>query len=140
MRKYTIANSAAMNVPLLGISVEPLHFRRVLEDVAKDAGYEELTTDQVGAITAFVQGKDVFVSLPMGSETNTQYTAKALRRWQKKWRTRDRTRGIALGIAYGSILVAGNGPWGSKAARNVADNNLGGLFWGGDRFGVTDLL
>ena len=35
VHKYIIANSAAVNVPLLGISVEPLRFRRVLEDVAK---------------------------------------------------------------------------------------------------------
>ena len=67
MCKYSIANSAAMNVPLLGISVEPLRFRRVLEDVAKDAGYIELTTDQVGVITTFVQGKDVFVTLSTSS-------------------------------------------------------------------------
>ena len=35
VRKYIIANCAAMNVPLLGILVEPLRYRRVLGDVAK---------------------------------------------------------------------------------------------------------
>ena len=41
------------------------------------------------------------------------------------------------GIAYGRVLVAGNGPWGSKTARNVADNNPGGPFSGGTVIGVT---
>ena len=56
-----------MNVPLLGFSVEPQCLRRVIDDVGRDAGYEELTTNQVDAITTFLHGKDVFVSLPTGS-------------------------------------------------------------------------
>ena len=44
------------------------------------------------------------------------------------------------GIAYGSDLVAGNGPWGSKKARNVGNNDPGGgLFLGGTVFSVTVL-
>ena len=57
----------AMNVPLLGFSVEPQCLQRVIDDVCRDAGYEELTTNQVDAITTFLHGKDVFVSLPTGS-------------------------------------------------------------------------
>ena len=57
----------AMNVPLLGFSVVPQCLQRVIDDVCRDAGYEELTTNQVDAITTFLHGKDVFVSLPTGS-------------------------------------------------------------------------
>ena len=47
--------------------MEPQCLRRVIDDVGRDAGYEELTTNQVDAITTFLHGKDVFVSLPTGS-------------------------------------------------------------------------
>ena len=46
----------AMNVPLLGFSVEPQCLQRVIDDVCRDAGYEELTTNQVDAITTFLHG------------------------------------------------------------------------------------
>ena len=46
-----------MNVPLLGLSVELLLLQRVIDDVARDAGYEELRKYQVDAITAFLHGK-----------------------------------------------------------------------------------
>ena len=42
-----------MNVPLLGFSVEPQCLRRVIDNVGRDAGYEELTINQVDAIPRF---------------------------------------------------------------------------------------
>ena len=56
-----------MNVPLLGFSVKPQCLRIVIDDVGRDAGFEELTINQVEAITTFLHGKNAFVSLPTGS-------------------------------------------------------------------------
>ena len=58
--------STAMNVLLLGLSVEPVCLQRVISDVARDTGYEELTPDQVVAITMFAQGKDVCLLVSRG--------------------------------------------------------------------------
>ena len=63
-----------MNVLLLGFSVEPLCLRRVISDVGRDGGYKELTTNQVDAITAFLHGKDVFISLLTGSGKSVCFT------------------------------------------------------------------
>ena len=56
-----------MNVPLLGFSVGSQCLRRVIDDVGRDAAYEELTINQFDVITTFLHGKDAFVSLLTGS-------------------------------------------------------------------------
>ena len=51
---------------LVMLTVEPLRIQRVIADVARDLGYESLTTKQADAITAFLRGRDVLVCLPTG--------------------------------------------------------------------------
>lgn len=55
------------NLPLLGLSLEPLRLQRVIDDAARDAGYEELTKNQVDTIAAFLHSKDGFICLLIGS-------------------------------------------------------------------------
>ena len=56
-----------MNDPLMGLSVEQLCLGRVIADVGRYGGYEDLIANQFDAITMFLQDKDVFVPLPTGS-------------------------------------------------------------------------
>ena len=44
-----------MELPLVKLTVEPLRIQRVVADVARDLGYEPLTTEQADAITAFLR-------------------------------------------------------------------------------------
>ena len=56
-----------MELPLVKLTVEPLGIQRVIADVARDLGYESLTTEQADTITDFLHGRDVLVCLPTGS-------------------------------------------------------------------------
>ena len=56
-----------MELPLVKLTVEPLRIQRVIADVARDLGYESITTEQADAITAFLRGRDVLICLPTGS-------------------------------------------------------------------------
>ena len=56
-----------MELPLVKLTVEPLHIQRVIADVGRDLGYESITTEQADAITAFLRGRDVLICLPTGS-------------------------------------------------------------------------
>ena len=56
-----------MNVPLLQKSVPKPVLEGSIDEVAKMLGYENVKNSQKEAISAFLQGKDVFVSLPTGS-------------------------------------------------------------------------
>ena len=56
-----------MELPLLKQTVEPLRIQRVIADVARDLGYESLTTEQTDAITVFFCGRNVLVCLPTSS-------------------------------------------------------------------------
>ena len=56
-----------MELPLVKLTVEPLGIQRVIADVARDLGYELLTTEQADTITDFLHGRDVLVCLPTGS-------------------------------------------------------------------------
>ncbi len=40
--------TAEMELPLVRLTVEPLRIQRVIADVARDLGYESLTTEQAG--------------------------------------------------------------------------------------------
>ena len=62
-----LALGANSRDPLVKLTVEPLRIQRVIADVARDLGYESLTTEQAGAITAFIRGRDLLVCLPTGS-------------------------------------------------------------------------
>ena len=55
--------TAEIELPLVKLTVEPLRIQRVITDVARDLGYESLTTEQADAITAFLRRRDVFVCL-----------------------------------------------------------------------------
>ena len=50
--------------------------RRVIDDFGRDAGYEELTTNQIDAITTFLHGKTCssFVKMVTGSGLGTRLT------------------------------------------------------------------
>ncbi len=44
-----------MELPLVKLTVEPLHIQRVIADVARDLRYESLTTEQADALSAFLR-------------------------------------------------------------------------------------
>ena len=57
-----------MELPLVKLTVEPLHIQRVIADVTRDQGYELLTAaEQADTITDFLCGRDVLVCLPTSS-------------------------------------------------------------------------
>ena len=57
-----------MELPLVKLTVEPLHIQRVIADVTRDLGYELLTAaEQADTITDFLHGRDVLVCLPTSS-------------------------------------------------------------------------
>ena len=62
-----LVRTAEMELPLMKRTVEPLRIQRVIADVARDLGYESLTTEQTDGITAFLRGREVLVCLPTGS-------------------------------------------------------------------------
>ena len=57
------ARTAEIELPLVKLMVEPLRIQRVITDVARDLGYESLTTEQADAITAFLRRRDVLICL-----------------------------------------------------------------------------
>ena len=53
-----------MELPLVKLTVEPLHIQGVIADVTRDLGYELLTAaEQADTITDFLRGRDVLVCL-----------------------------------------------------------------------------
>ena len=62
-----MAAETLVSVPLLKTTVPKPVLEGSIAEVAKMLGYENVKNSQKEAITAFLQGKDVFVSLPTGS-------------------------------------------------------------------------
>ena len=56
-----------MEIPLLQRTVEVSRYEEILSSSVNSLGFTKLTDDQHEAITAFLSGRDVFVSLPTGS-------------------------------------------------------------------------
>ena len=56
-----------MDVPILKKAIEAALFEQIVSDAGEKIGYPDLKDEQRKAVAAFIQGKDVFVSLPTGS-------------------------------------------------------------------------
>ena len=69
----TCAEEVTYVVPRVGVSISMSEFRRIFLSVIQNMGYDRPTDDQREAVEAFVIGKDVFVSLPTGSDKSLCY-------------------------------------------------------------------